>query len=126
MGTRGDSEFGEGIRVFGVTESQGFTLIRTVLLALRGVVKFDYTSGVIIADIVIERHVEHMAALTVSIVVIKMLLELSAPLGGERAPVPGPIQFLTHVSELQKSIFFTSDRIKYFHGIEDSKKDSTV
>jgi len=126
MGTRGDSEFGEGIGVFGVTESQGFTLIRTVLLALRGVVKFDYTSGVIIADIVIERHVEHMAALTVSIVVIKMLLELSAPLGGERAPVPGPIQFLTHVSELQKSIFFTSDRIKYFHGIEDSKKDSTV
>ena len=53
--------------------------------------KFHYASGVVIADIVIERHIEHMAALAVSIVVIKMLLELSAPLGGERAPVPGPI-----------------------------------
>ncbi len=91
MGARGDSEFGEGIRVLGVTESQGFTLIRVVLLALRGVVKFHYASGVVIADIVIKRHVEHMAALAVSIVVIKMLLELSAPLGGEGAPVPGPI-----------------------------------
>ncbi len=91
MGTRGNSEFGEGIGVLGVAESQGFTLIRTVLLALRGVVKFHYASRVVIADIVIERHVEHMAALTVSIVVIKMLLELSAPLGGEGAPVPGPI-----------------------------------
>jgi hypothetical protein len=50
-----------------------------------------YACRVIIADIVVERHVEHMAALSISIVVIKMLLELSAPLGGEGAPVPGPI-----------------------------------
>jgi len=89
-------------------------------------VKLYYACRVIIADIVVERHVEHMAALSISIVVIKMLLELSAPLGGERAPVPGPIQFLTHVSELQKSIFFTSDGIKDFHGVEDSEKDSSV
>jgi hypothetical protein len=85
-----------------------------------------YACRVIIADIVVERHVEHMAALSISIVVIKMLFELSAPLGGEGAPIPCPIQFLTHVSELQKSILFTSDRIKDLHGVKDSKENSTV
>lgn len=85
-----------------------------------------YACRVIIADIVVERHVEHMAALSISIVVIKMLFELSAPLGGEGAPISGPIQFLTHVSELQKSILFTSDRIKDLHGVKDSKENSTV
>jgi hypothetical protein len=50
-----------------------------------------YACRVIIADIVVERHVEHMAALSISIVVVKMLLELSAPLGGEGAPISCPI-----------------------------------
>jgi hypothetical protein len=89
-------------------------------------VKFYYASRVIVADIVVEGHVKHVAALSVSIVVIEMLFELSAPLGREGAPVPSPIQFLTHVSQFQKSIFFTCDRVKNLDSVKDSKEDSTI
>lgn len=42
--------------------------------------KLNYASRVIIADIIIKRHVEHMATLSISKVKVKMLFELRAPL----------------------------------------------
>lgn len=121
-----DSELRECIRIFSMAKSQCFSLVRTNLLALRRIMKLYYACRVIIADIVIKRHVEHMASLSISIVVIKMLLELCAPLGGQGAPISSPIQFLAHVSEFQKSILFTSYRIKDLYCVKNSEKDCTV
>ena len=64
-----------------MAKPQGFSLIRTILLALRGIVKLHYACRVIIADIIIKRHIEHMATLSISIVIVKMLFEFRAPLG---------------------------------------------
>lgn len=81
---------------------------------------------VVIANIVVERHVEHVTALTIRVVVIQVLLELGTPLGRLRAPVASPVKFLAHVSKFQKSVLFSSNRIKDLHCIEHCKKYCSI
>lgn len=67
---RTHSELSESIRLFGMTKPQGFSLIWTVLFALWGIVQFHDACRVVIAYVIVKRHIEHVTSLAIGEAVI--------------------------------------------------------